>query len=54
MIIISKRVKKSMIKSKLAIIIPCYNEQEMLNLTIKRLLEVLSDLSQKEIMSISM
>ena len=38
-------------KTKLAVVIPCYNEDEMLEYSIKRMFEVLDDLISKEIIS---
>ena len=38
-------------KSKLSIVIPCYNEEEMLETTVKRLFEVLDDLIKKEVLT---
>ncbi len=51
MIIISDKSKKSMTKSKLAVVIPCYNEEEMLEHSIKRMFEVLDNLINKELIS---
>ena len=33
---------------KLAIVLPCYNEEEILNITSKKLLEVLNNLIEKK------
>ena len=38
-------------KSKLAVVIPCYNEEEMLEHTINRMSEVFDDLKTKELIS---
>ena len=38
-------------KSKLAVVIPCYNEEEMLEHTINRMSEVFDDLQNKELLS---
>ena len=43
--------QKSMTKSKLAVVIPCYNEEEMLEHTIKRMFEVFEDLIKKELIT---
>ena len=51
MIIISNKSKKSMVRSKIAVVIPCYNEEEMLEHTIKRMFEVFEDLCNKELIS---
>ncbi len=40
-----------MLKSKLAVVIPCYNEEEMLEHTINRMSEVFDDLKSKELIS---
>ena len=40
-----------MTKSKLAVVIPCYNEEEMLEHTIKRMFEVFEDLIKKELIT---
>lgn len=38
-------------KNKISIVIPCYNEEKMLEHTIKRMFEVLDDLEQKELIT---
>ena len=40
-----------MLKSKLAVVIPCYNEEEMLEHTVNRMFEVFDDLIKKELIS---
>ena len=40
-----------MSKSKLSVVIPCYNEEEMLEHTIKRMFEVFDDLKSKELIT---
>ena len=51
MMIISDKRKKNMKNSKLAVVIPCYNEQEMLEHSIKRMFEVLDDLLSKNLIT---
>ena len=40
-----------MVRSKIAVVIPCYNEEEMLEHTIKRMSEVFEDLYNKELIT---
>ena len=43
--------KKSMVQARLAVVIPCYNEEETLEYSINRMFEVLDDLIKKELIS---
>ena len=40
-----------MVRIRIAVVIPCYNEEEMLEHTIKRMLEVFDDLCNKELIT---